>query len=81
MLRTKPESRAYSATLAQQLNFTGCQVLLVDTEGHDTSILRSMLAHCEGKPDELPEVIQFETRGHCDKMEDSSSEQQIIDAL
>ena len=69
------------ATLARQLNFSGCQVLLIDAEGHDASILRSMLDHCEGRPDEFPEVIQFETRGHCDRVEGSSSELQIIDAL
>lgn len=68
-------------TMARRLNFAGCQVLLVDAEGHDASILRSMLSHCEGSPDELPEVIQFETRGHCDQVEAGDSEWEIIDAL
>jgi len=69
------------ARLAQNLCFAGCQVLLVDAEGHDASILRSMLQHCRGRPRELPDLIQFETRGHCDSVEGGDAEWGIIDLL
>lgn len=56
--------------LVEQFRFCGCDVLIVDAEGHDASILRSMLSHCKDRPDELPHVIQFESRGLCDICED-----------
>eukprot|EP00931_Biecheleriopsis_adriatica_P043712 TRINITY_DN24978_c0_g1_i2.p1 TRINITY_DN24978_c0_g1~~TRINITY_DN24978_c0_g1_i2.p1 ORF type:complete len:347 (-),score=55.70 TRINITY_DN24978_c0_g1_i2:61-1071(-) len=68
-------------SLVHTLKFCGCQVLLVDAEGHDASILRSMLEHCRGRPHELPELIQFETRGHCDSCEGGNSEWEIIESL
>ena len=69
------------AKLVQKLNFCGCEVLLVDAEGHDASILRSMLAYCKNKPQELPELIQFESRGHCDSFEKRGTELGIIKSL
>ena len=33
--------------LTEQLNFCGCELLIVDAEGHDTAVLCSMLAHCK----------------------------------
>merc|ERR1719277_2421825 len=32
--------------LAKALDFCGCEVLLIDAEGHDTKILRSLIWHC-----------------------------------
>ena len=70
------------STFVQKLNFCGCQVLVIDAEGHDASILRSMLKHCLNKPHELPELIQFETQGLCDICEEQrESELNIISSL
>lgn len=35
--------------------------LKIDTEGHDVTVLRSMLQHCDVNPLALPEKIQFES--------------------
>ena len=72
--------------LAQKLNFNGCEVLIVDTEGFDARILRSMIKHCSARErassgDAWPYVIQFETQGHCDKLEGGDAEWDIIAAL
>ena len=59
--------------------------LIVDAEGHDTAVLCSMLAHCKERLRnglyELPNVIQFETMGHCNKKEGFGAEWGIITAL
>jgi hypothetical protein len=39
--------------LAHTLKFKGCEVLMVNTEGHDVSTVRSMMAHCSGTPDRV----------------------------
>ena len=72
--------------LVQELNFKGCEVLIVDTEGYDARILRSMISHCSlceraGAGDAWPYVIQFETQGHCDKLDGGDAEWDIITAL
>ena len=72
--------------LVHELNFNGCEVLIVDTEGYDARVLRSMISHClererESSADVWPKVIQFETQGHCDKLEGRAAEWQIICAL
>ena len=72
--------------LVQELNFNGCEVLIVDTEGYDARILRSMISHCSERErassgDAWPYVIQFETQGHCDKLEGRGAEWEIIAAL
>ena len=68
-------------SLVGNIGFKGCEVLAVDAEGFDASILRSMLKHCRENPGELPELIQFETRGHCDSYEKRNSEWEIIKSL
>ncbi|CAE8629232.1 unnamed protein product [Polarella glacialis] len=80
MVPQRVEKWSYGS-LARKLNFSGCQVLLVDAEGHDASILRSMLHHCRNSAHELPELIQFETRGHCDNIEGSRAEWDVIHSL
>eukprot|EP00933_Yihiella_yeosuensis_P029549 TRINITY_DN23173_c1_g1_i1.p1 TRINITY_DN23173_c1_g1~~TRINITY_DN23173_c1_g1_i1.p1 ORF type:complete len:355 (-),score=38.35 TRINITY_DN23173_c1_g1_i1:120-1184(-) len=80
MVPRRVEQLSYSS-LCQRLNFCGCQVLVVDAEGHDASILRSMLAHCQQNSKALPELIQFETRGHCDSCEGGNAEWNIIESL
>ena len=71
--------------LTEQLNFCGCELLIVDAEGHDTAVLCSMLAHCKERLRnglyEWPNVIQFETMGHCNKKEVFGAEWGIITAV
>lgn len=71
--------------LTRTLNFSGCELLLVDTEGHDAMVLRSMISYCkdEEKRDNMawPDVIQFESMGLCDKVEGDGTEWAIIDSL
>ena len=72
--------------LVRELNFKGCEVLIVDTEGYDARILRSMISYCSlcemtGSGDAWPYVIQFETQGHCDKLDGGDAEWDIIMAL
>ena len=58
------------AKLKQQLKFNACE-LLVDAEGRDTTVLRSLITHCREMQQigisEWPNVIQFETMGNCVK--------------
>ena len=71
--------------LAQTLNFRGCEILIVGTEGHDAKILRSMIAHCQEQErngfSDWPEVVQFETMSHCDKVEGKGTEWRVITQL
>ena len=68
--------------LCCEFNFRGCELLIVDTEGHDAAILRSMIVHCQQQEncgvDAWPCVIQFETMSHCDKMEGEGTEWNVI---
>ena len=71
---------------AQRLNFGGCELLVVDTEGFDVRILRSMIAHCSycersNGTDVWPYVIQFETQGHADALAGDKAEWHIINEL
>ena len=70
------------AKLTQRLNFKSCEVLIVDAEGQDAAVLRSMLEHCRARQrsgsDEWPSVIQFKTMGHCDKREGVGAEKGVI---
>ena len=47
----------------------GCEVLIVDAEGADCAILRSMLACCQTQQCPWPRVIRFETWGWEDEEE------------
>ena len=71
--------------LARRLGFCGCEVLVVDAEGHDAKILRSMIRHCReheasGKT-AWPDVIVFESAGHCDEKEGFQAESAILRQL
>lgn len=73
------------AKLAKQYDFCGTELLMIDTEGHDTKIIRSMIEHCleqdaRGKCS-WPDVIAFETCGICDKTEGSGAEVAVIKEL
>ena len=67
--------------LVRAFNFTGCEVLLIDAEGYDTKILRSLMAHCQEHPESWPEIIVFETHGHCDRREYAGAEWEMINDL
>jgi len=67
--------------LSKQCMFHGCEVLLIDTEGYDTQILRSLITYCMSWPDAWPDLIQFETMGHCDRKERCSAEWDAIKSL
>jgi len=84
-LRVDVESRQADvwtwSSLSRSCHFRGCEVLLVDTEGYDAQILRSLIKHCRWDPESWPWLIQFETMGHCDKLEGQGTEWAIIGAL
>ena len=67
--------------LAEQCNFIGCEVLVIDTEGSDAEILRSMIEYCQRTPSAWPDLIQFETMGHCDKKEGRGAGRGVIETL
>ena len=80
--RTSVWSYAY---LAETLNFKGCELLIIDAEGSDTAILRSLMAYCREEEHDSrnrwPYVIQFETMGHCDRLEGNNAEWNTISEL
>ena len=69
---------AHNHQLVEQLNFKGVELLLIDAEGYDTRILRSVAEYCETQEFngswEWPEVICCETLGHCNKTDGEGSE-------
>ena len=71
--------------LAWELNFRGCELLIIDAEGCDAAIVRSLMAHCRDEEwrgrDAWPYVIQFETMGHCDRIEGANAEWGVITEL
>ena len=68
-------------TLVERVGFRGAEVLMIDAEGSDAGILRSMLQHCEECAEELPDLIQFESLGHCDRLERGCVEKEVIGRL
>jgi len=69
------------AKLVETFNFVGCEALVVDAEGYDSKILRSLLSYCRNHPEHWPELIQFETMGHCDRHEGIGTEKNCLEAL
>ena len=67
--------------LVTEYNFRGCEVMLLDAEGCDTKILRSLISFCHDHPDHWPDMIQFETMGHCDSIEGDGAEKATLDSL
>lgn len=69
--------------LARSLRFVGAEILLIDAEGYDCQILQSMIEYCAEVGDARcwPDVIQFETLGHSDKIEQDYAERNMIRAL
>lgn len=67
--------------LATQCNFVSCELLIIDTEGYDARILRSLMQHCRERPEAWPWLIQFETMGHCDHLDGEGTEWAVIHEL
>ena len=71
--------------LVQDLDFKGVDLLVVDAEGYDTMILRSVVKYCRAQETEgsleWPDVICFETQGHCDTKDGSGSEAACLQML
>ena len=67
--------------LSAELRFCGCEVLMVDAEGCDAQIIRSLIVHCRQNPRAWPDIIQFETLGHCDALEGDGTEKKTIQLL
>jgi hypothetical protein len=71
--------------LVRNLNFKGVELLIIDAEGHDTMILRSVIDHCRTQEAndrwEWPDVIVCETLGHCDRKVGTGAEAACIESL
>ena len=65
-------------TLARACGFSTCELLVIDAEGSDMKILRSLMRHCQRDPNLWPRVVQFETMGHCDVKEGKGTEWKTI---
>lgn len=67
--------------LAESLDFCGCELLLIDAEGHDAQILRSMIRHCQEQEalghTAWPDVVVFESAGLCDRKEGWAVEEDV----
>lgn len=67
--------------LTREMGFNGCEVLVLDTEGCDVEILRSMAYHCWWRPDERPWLIQFESNGLSNARGNGSDEDAVVSEL
>ena len=69
--------------LVETFNFVGCEFLLVDAEGWDAKILRSMISYCsqEHHNKHWPDLIVFETMGHCDRLEGCGAEAALLEVF
>mgnify|MGYP002803597146 FL=1 len=64
--------------LVEETGFVGCEVLLIDAEGFDVEILRSLAEYCADRVEELPWVIQFESNGLCNARAGYDCEREIV---
>eukprot|EP00927_Polykrikos_kofoidii_P012441 TRINITY_DN15360_c0_g1_i2.p1 TRINITY_DN15360_c0_g1~~TRINITY_DN15360_c0_g1_i2.p1 ORF type:complete len:383 (-),score=56.68 TRINITY_DN15360_c0_g1_i2:68-1177(-) len=67
--------------LAKRYDFCGCELLIIDAEGYDAEILRSLHDHCQENEAAWPDLIVFEAAGHCDKREGRKTEEEVIRML
>ena len=67
-------------SLVDWLNFNGVEVLMIDAEGHDCQILHSVIEFCSRSSDDQcwPQILQFETMGHCDRLYGAYSEEDML---
>ena len=65
ILLEKREVACYTfGDILRMTNTTGCELMLIDAEGADCEILRSMVENCKSRrPPQWPRVILFESRG------------------
>ena len=70
-------SLAY-ADLTGLLQFSGVEVLVIDAEGYDCCIIESMIDYCTRNSEAWPDIIQFETWGHCNAHEHSWTEEDTV---
>lgn len=56
---------------------------MIDAEGHDCQILRSVIDFCSRSSNEhvWPDILQFETMGHCDRLYGDYSEDEMLRCL
>jgi len=66
--------------ILKMYNATGCEVLIIDAEGSDCAIIRSMINSCERGLLSWPQVIRFETRGsnHCSNEDGVCEEEEDV---
>ena len=78
----KANALTYSG-LSSLLQFHGVELLVIDAEGYDCQILESVIDYCKQPCNShaWPDVIQFETMGHCDVIEGFEAEQAMAQAL
>ena len=53
--------------LVSKLGIKGTELLIIDAEGFDCEIIRSVADHCKHWPEHWPDVLHVEMKGHCDK--------------
>jgi hypothetical protein len=71
--------------LVHKMNFKGVELLIIDAEGYDTMILNSVIDHCFSQEAnsswEWPDVIVYETLGHCDSKLGTGTEAACMEKL
>jgi len=64
--------------LVYEIGFDGCELLIIDAEGFDVEILKSVAQHCQEQPYQFPWVIQFESNGLCNTRMGYDAETYIV---
>ena len=67
--------------LADLLQFSGTELLVIDAEGHDCQILESMIEYCQQNSHVWPDIICFETLGHSDRIDGPAAEESMVRSL
>lgn len=67
--------------LLQMHDASGCEVLIVDAEGSDLAVMRSVIDACSNGPYPWPRVLCFETMGHANNREHADAEEEMVRRL
>ena len=67
--------------LADLLQLSGTELLVIDAEGHDCQILESMIEYCQQNSHAWPDIICFETLGHSDRIDGPTAEESMVHSL
>ena len=80
ILLEKREVACYTfGDILRMTNTTGCELMLIDAEGADCEILRSMLKSCRSsRSSQWPRVILFESRGFGNSPGGPDEDQRIV---